>query len=186
MVDGRDRPAAGALERLRLEETDWRVAGYVWAERRRFEVLGGWVASVPELEAKVMLAVHARHHAWHSSLWSAYVPRRSGHVASGHDLPACLKVLDDPNGMTTTIERLVGAYRVLAPCMIRAYDDHLARASTISDAALVRTTRLVLAEQRDDAHRGEMVLQSLLDSDASRELASAHQVRLEKVLLVGG
>ncbi len=192
MVDDDHRPVPVPVEPLTLEEVDGRVAGYIWLERRRFEVLGGLVASVPEPEAKLLLAVHARHHAWHSSLWSEHLPRRSGQDATGPALSsdaalaACLEAVAEAATTTTTVERLVGAYRVIAPYARKAYVEDLARASAISGAALSRTCRLVLADQLEDVRQGEALLRSLLDSDADLELATTHQARLEKVLLVEG
>lgn len=169
---------------LLLEETDLQVAGYIWLERRRFELLGGWAISVGDLEAKSLLAVHARHHAWHASLWTGHRPRRSGHhgggisPAHGHPLATCLAAMADGNDGAPTIERLVGAYRLLAPYATRAYTDHLARTSVISDSALARTCRLVLADQLEDLAQGEALLQSRLRTDAEVERSQAWRSHL--------
>jgi hypothetical protein len=175
-----------AHEPLPARDTERRVGHYVWLERRRFEVLGQAAASVPEPEVKVLLATHARHHAWHASLWEAHLPRRSGPgttglVAPGHaGLAAGLDALSGDDA--GAIALLAGAYRVVAPRAVVAYEGHLARASVVSDAALVRTCRLVLADQLDDRRRGEELLQSLLTNDAAVERAAAHCGRLEKLL----
>ncbi len=39
-----------------------------------FEVLGGWVATVPELDVKMRLGTHCYHHAWHAELWHKRLP----------------------------------------------------------------------------------------------------------------
>ena len=38
-----------------VEESARRVGNYKWIEMRLFEVLGGWVATVPELDVKLRL-----------------------------------------------------------------------------------------------------------------------------------
>ncbi len=38
-----------------VEETAKRVGNYKWIEMRLFEVLGGWVATVPEIDVKLRL-----------------------------------------------------------------------------------------------------------------------------------
>ena len=38
-----------------VEESARRVGNYKWAEMRLFEVLGGWVATIPELDVKLVL-----------------------------------------------------------------------------------------------------------------------------------
>ena len=48
--DRRDLPGL-----FSVEETARRVGNYKWAEMRLFEVLGGWVATVPELDVKLVL-----------------------------------------------------------------------------------------------------------------------------------
>src|SRR6476646_3320468 len=57
-----------------VEESARRVGNYKWAEMRLFEVLGGWVATVPELDVKLVLGRHTYHHAWHSELWHKRLP----------------------------------------------------------------------------------------------------------------
>ncbi len=57
-----------------VEETARRVGNYKWAEMRLFEVLGGWVATVPELDVKLVLGRHTYHHAWHAELWHKRLP----------------------------------------------------------------------------------------------------------------
>ena len=51
-----------------VEDSARRVGHYKWIEMRLFEVLGGWVATVPELDVKIKLGVHCYKHAWHAEL----------------------------------------------------------------------------------------------------------------------
>jgi len=57
-----------------VEESAHRVGHYKWVEMRLFEALGGWVATVPELDVKLVLGRHTYHHAWHSELWHKRLP----------------------------------------------------------------------------------------------------------------
>ena len=57
-----------------VEETARRVGNYKWAEMKLFEALGGWVATVPELDVKMRLGTHCYHHAWHAELWHKRLP----------------------------------------------------------------------------------------------------------------
>ncbi|MCB1016161.1 MAG: hypothetical protein KDB10_13735, partial [Acidimicrobiales bacterium] len=57
-----------------VEESAKRVGHYKWIEMRTFEVLGGWVATVPELDVKLRLGTHTYHHAWHAELWHKRLP----------------------------------------------------------------------------------------------------------------
>ena len=67
--------AAGSFS---VEESAARVGNYKWIEMKLFEALGGWVATVPELDVKMRLGTHCYHHAWHSELWHKRLPRAAG------------------------------------------------------------------------------------------------------------
>ena len=41
---------------------------------RIFELMGGWVATMPELDVKLRLGTHCYHHAFHSELWHKRLP----------------------------------------------------------------------------------------------------------------
>ncbi|MEN3271429.1 MAG: hypothetical protein V7636_190, partial [Actinomycetota bacterium] len=100
---------------------------------------------------------------------------------------AFVDALTEPEGPDQTIEKLVGVYRVLIPHKIAAYTYHLNNTSTITDAPTIRTLKLALQDEFDDWRDGEMIIQSLIETDEEVERAAAHQVRLEKLLLaVGG
>lgn len=175
-------PGAG---RTSLADDDRRIAGYIRLERRRFELLGGWVASTVELEVKQALERHAHHHAWHASLWEQHLPRRSGYEApagsvGGGDLDACLASLAGEE-VLDTVERLAGAYRVVAARAVAAYTEHSSCTSVVSAPAVARTCRLVLADQLDDWREGEALLQSLLDSDDRIDRSAQRQAGLEKL-----
>src|SRR5437763_8400378 len=74
------RPAFAPWDRRELpgaftvEETARRVGNYKWVEMRLFEALGGWVATVPELDVKMRLGTHCYKHAWHADLWNKRLP----------------------------------------------------------------------------------------------------------------
>ena len=57
-----------------VEETARRVGHYKWAEMKLFEALGGWIATVPELDIKMRLGTHCYKHAWHAELWHKRLP----------------------------------------------------------------------------------------------------------------
>ena len=181
-------PIPGGSQPAGLHEVDRRVARFVWLERRRFEVLGGWTATLGEPVVKAMVAAQSHHHAWHASLWEAHLPHRSGDVAAGPEsIPVNLEgFVDDLGAAEDTLERLVGAYRVMAVHAIAAYSGQMEQATIVSDAAVARTCRIVLADQLDDWRQGEAALQSMLITGAHVERAGARQVHLERLLVGAG
>jgi hypothetical protein len=77
-------------------------------------------------------------------------------------------------------------YRVLIPHKIAAYTYHLNNTSTITDAPTIRSLRFTLQDEFDDWRDGEMLVQSLLETDDDVERAAAHQARLEKLMVAAG
>src|SRR3546814_17519820 len=94
---------------------------YKWIEMRLFEVLGGWVATVPELDVKLRLGTHCYHHAWHAELWHKRLPELREMnperltVAQNDELVAFVDAMTEPEAPELPIEKPVGAYSVHIP-----------------------------------------------------------------------
>ena len=175
-----------------VEETARRVGHYKWIEMRLFEVLGGWVATVPELDVKLRLGTHCYHHAWHADLWHKRLPELREMnperltVAPNDELVAFVDALTEPEAPELTIEKLVGAYRVLIPAKIAAYTYHRNNTSTITDAPTIRSLGFILQDEMDDWRDGEMMLQSLIETEDELQRAIYHQTKLQRLLLAAG
>ena len=192
------RPAFAPWDRRELpgaftvEETARRVGNYKWIEMRLFEALGGWVATVPELDVKLRLGTHCYKHAWHADMWHKRLPElremnpeRLTQPANA-EVEAFMNAVTEPGEHDQTIEKLVGVYRVLIPHKIAAYTYHLNNTSTITDAPTIRILRLALQDEFEDWRDGEMLLQSLIETEEEVDRAMAHQARLEKMILKAG
>ena len=120
--DRRDLP--GSFD---VAETARRVGNYKWTEMKLFEALGGWVATVPELDVKMRFGTHCYHHAWHAELWHKRLPELREMKPERLTVPANDKMVEfidamtEPEAPELTIEKLVGVYRVLIPHFISAY-----------------------------------------------------------------
>jgi hypothetical protein len=185
--DRRELPGA-----FGVEETARRVGNYKWIEMRLFEALGGWVATVPELDVKLRLGTHCYHHAWHAELWHKRLPELREMnpdrltVPPNPEMEAFVAALTEPEARDQTIEKLVGVYRVLIPAKIAAYTYHRNNTSTVTDAPTIRSLNFALQDEFDDWRDGEMMLQSLIDSPADIRRAADHQVSLQELLLAAG
>jgi len=117
--DRRDLP--GAFD---VEESARRVGNYKWAEMKLFEALGGWVATVPELDVKMRLGTHCYKHAWHAELWHKRLPELREMNPDRLTQPAndamvqFVEAMTEPEAPDMTIEKLVGVYRVYIPHFI--------------------------------------------------------------------
>src|SRR5204862_6801772 len=120
--DRRGRPGACSVE-----GTPRRVGNYKWVEMRLFEALGGWVATVPEMDVKIRLGTHCYKHAWHSELWHKRLPELREMNPDRLTQPAndaivkFMEAVTEPEAPELTIEKRVGVYRVLIPHKVAAY-----------------------------------------------------------------
>ena len=175
-----------------VEDSARRVGHYKWTEMRLFEVLGGWVATVPELDVKIMLGRHTYHHAWHSELWHKRLPELREMNPERLNVPpndayvAFMDAVREPGAAEETIEKLVGVYRVLLPRKIAVYTYHLNGTSTITDAPTIRSLKFALQDEFEDWRDGEMMLQSLIDTPEKGERATRRQAELERLYLESG
>jgi hypothetical protein len=112
-------------------------------------------------------------------------PDRLTEPANEH-IVAFMDAVTEPEGPGATIEKLVGVYRVLIPHKIAAYTYHLNNTSTITDAPTIRSLKHILNDEFDDWRDGEMLIQSLLETDEEVDRATAHAARLEKLMLKAG
>jgi hypothetical protein len=175
-----------------VEESARRVGHYAWIEMRLFEALGGWVATVPELDVKTTLGRHCYHHAWHAELWHKRLPElremRPERLirAPNAALETFVAALTEPEGPDLTIEKLVGVYRVLLPRKIAAYTYHLAATSRITDAPTIRSLGFILDDEMTDWREGEMLLQALIGTADEVARAARRQSELEALMVQGG
>jgi hypothetical protein len=175
-----------------VEETARRVGAYKWIEMRLFEALGGWVATIPEIDVKLRLGTHCYHHAWHAELWHKRLPELREMNQDRLTAPAnegvqtFMTALTEPTDAEQTIEKLVGVYRVLIPHKIAAYTYHLNNTSTITDAPTIRSLNFILQDEFDDWRDGEMLIQSLLTSPEDAQRAANHQAKLEALMIAAG
>ena len=185
-----DRRALPGL--FTVEETARRVGNYRWAEIKLFEALGGWVATVPELDVKMVLGRHCFHHAWHAELWTKRLPELREMNVDRMTVPAndafatFMDAIREPEAKDQTIEKLVGVFRVLIPRTIAAYTYHRNGTSEITDSPTIRSLNHALADEYEDFTDGEMLIQSLLDTPEKVERANARQLELEKLIVAAG
>ena len=192
------RPAFAPWDRRELpglfgvEESAQRVGHYKWIEIKLFEALGGWVATVPELDVKLVLGRHCYHHAWHAELWDKRLPELREmntdrlNVPPNDELVAFVDAMREPEAPELTIEKLVGVYRVLIPRKIAAYTYHLNGTSTITDSPTIRSLKFALQDEFEDWREGEMLLQSLIETPDDVERATRRAAELEVLMLAGG
>lgn len=147
------------------------IGHLAWVELRLFELLGGWVQVVPELDVKLAFAKQSYHHAWHAELLQDRLPTVPDADPGSLVQPAndgVRTLLDSIAGASTaetTIEKLVGVYRVLVPLKVAAYEGWLAASSPVADGPLRRAIGFVLLDESADLAEGEELLEARFVTD---------------------
>jgi hypothetical protein len=145
-----------------LEQLAAACRSFAGLERRLFEVLGGWVPTVPEPEAKVLLRSHSFQHAWHAELWDGLAPRTGAAAGVGAPAAELVSVLEGVAGTESTADRLGGVYRVVLPRLVGAYRAVRDGAAPASDGPLVRVLGLILADEEHAAAAGQVLLDAVV------------------------
>jgi hypothetical protein len=140
--------------------TTTQVAIVEWADRiesaRPLElqlasVVGAWVPRIAPTSAKLLLARHARHFAWHAELWDGIVPVL-------HDRPERSAVVAES---LTGAQAAIGAatepkavYDDVLPLVVAAYRQWASEATPIAERPVMRVLDLVLRDLDFDAQEG--------------------------------
>lgn len=125
------------------------------------------MATSQPAEVQLIFGQHCYQHAWHAELFEGRLPRLREFAAdkftcSPND--AAGRLLDAMQSKVTAIERMAGAYRVLMPRLVGAYEAHLALTVPITDSPTIRSLSLALTDVLQEWRSGELLLQRLLRS----------------------
>ncbi len=173
---------------LTLEESARRAGAHQWAETRLFEVLGGWVATTEQPEARLLLDRHSRHCSWRAGEWWERLP-----VLADLDRPALCRppttgaaqAVEAMDRLEGTVARLAGAYRFALPRLLTAYQDHLrllGPSGPVADGSTLRTLGMTAADVASDWREGEAALQDLVRTRASIRVAADAVAAMEDIL----
>lgn len=174
-----------------VEESVERIVHYKWAEQHLSAALGGWVATIPELDVKAMLGPHCYQHAWHADLWRQRLPElreaNEDRAEPPNDAFAeFMTELTSPEDPDATIEKLVGVYRVLVPHLLATYSFHQRVTSDIVDAPTVRILKFMIDDDIEQVICGEMMIEDLARTPKLRTRAGKWQTHLDVLLAKSG
>jgi hypothetical protein len=174
-----------------VEESVERIVNYKYAEQHLSAALGGWVATIPELDVKAMLGPHCYQHAWHADLWRARLPelreaREDRAEPANAAFETFMTELTSPGEPDQTIEKMVGIYRVLVPHLLATYSFHQRVTSDIVDAPTVRILKFMIDDDVEQLITGEMMIQDLARTPELRQRAGEWQTHLDVLLAKSG
>ena len=157
-----------------IEASGQRIGQRAWVEMRLFETLGAWSGAVADPRARALLATQSHHHAWHAELWHELLPALPHLPAADlvapaegdSEMVASLAALDPAAGESEPGDaaRLAAVYEEAMPRLRAAYEDHLERATAVTDGPTIRVLRLVLADLTEDTDAGLALLATLSDA----------------------
>jgi hypothetical protein len=134
---------------MEIHEAARRVGALAWTEQRLFEVVGGWVSSTPEPQAKLLFARLSRHHGDHALALAAVLPDTRDHDPSQIVTSGGGDGTERLDAAETTPARLSALVEV-ATQQVAALDLLLADATPVRDGPVLRVARLVRDEDAAD------------------------------------
>lgn len=142
---------SGAQTTIGIVEWSGRIRSGRSVEMRLAATLGTWVPRVEEPAAKILLARHAKHFAWHADLWDALVPvLHDVSVPDGVSDPLLQEAVHALNGATQPL----AIYDDVLPHVVAAYRDWASEASPVAERPIMRVLDLALRDVDFDAQEG--------------------------------
>jgi len=151
-----------------------RVRNYRYAEEWSMRILGGWVATIPELPVKTGLGKIIWDCAQNADALGARLPElrfarnpRSAALPSNAKFSALIEAIAEPEAPDLTIEKLVGVFEVLFPHLVDVYTHNIKHTDAIADAPSIELLEIIVDRHRRHAKWAEEVLSKLAEASES-------------------
>jgi len=180
--------------RYDVEATARRVRNFRYAEEWMMMIMGGWVATIPEVPVKTGLGKVIWECAQAADELGNRLPElRCGRKAieaseaSNEGFAGFVQAVSEPERPDLTIEKLTGIFDVLKPHLVDVYEQTNRETDQICDAPTIEILESVVRKSRKHIAWGQEVLDRLCDTDAKHERRRARAARLNAQLeLCGG
>jgi hypothetical protein len=179
--------------RYDVEATARRVRNFRYAEEWLMMMLGGWVATIPEIPVKTGLGKVIWEAAQATDEFGKRLPElRCGKKssesseASNNAFAEFIQAVAEPERPDLTIEKLTGVFDVLIPHLVEVYELHSRETDPISDAPTIEILDYILRKKRQHLQWSQDVLESLCDSDERRNRRRQHADKLRARLAESG
>lgn len=173
--------------------TGLRIRNFRYAEEWMMMMMGGWLATIPELPAKTGLAKVI----WETAQAADWLGNRLPELRCGRKSATAsesanqgfadfIEAVSEPENPDLTIEKLVGIVDVLKPHLIQVYETTARETDQICDAPTIELLEDIVRKTRRHVSWGKEVLDRLCDTDAKRQRRQRHSSRLQAQLDVCG
>ncbi|MCH2185272.1 hypothetical protein MK280_05310 [Myxococcota bacterium] len=170
-----------------------RVRNFRYAEEWMMMIMGGWVATIPEVPVKTGLGKVIWEGAQAADEFGNRLPElRCGRKAveaseaSNEGFAAFVQAVAEPETPDVTIEKLVGVFDVLKPHLVEIYETTMREPDQISDAPTIEILETAVRKTRRHIAWGQEVLDRLCDTEALRERRRARADELSERLAASG
>ncbi len=175
--------------RYDVESTARRVRNFRYAEEWTMMMLGGWVATCPELPVKTGLGKIIWEGAQAADELGKRLPElRCGRKSvdasesSNQSFADLIQAIAEPEDPDLTIEKLVGVFDVLKPHLVEIYERTMRETDQICDAPTIEILDDIVRKERRHITWGKEVLDTLCNTDGKRERRVQRQQDLQKQL----
>jgi hypothetical protein len=179
--------------RYDVEATARRVRNFRYAEEWLMMIMGGWVATIPELPVKTGLGKIIWESAQAANVLGQRLPElRCGRKAvaasesSNEGFAGVIREIAAPDRPDQTIEKIAGVFDVLKPHLIDAYERHMRETDQIADAPTIEILEDIVRRSRRHVTWGVDVLDRLCDTDGLRERRRQRGETLREMLVACG
>ena len=179
--------------RYDVETTARRVRNFRYAEEWMMMMLGGWLATIPEVPVKTGLGKIIWEGAKAADEFGKRLPElRCGKRAAesseaGNQAFAdFIQEIAEPETPDLTIEKLAGVFDVLKPHLVQLYERHMRETDQIADDPTIEILDEIVRKTKRHIAWGEEVLDALCDTDAKRQRRHARQRQLLELLEKSG
>jgi hypothetical protein len=176
------RPGIGVEENVAL------LKRYNWVEQRLNDLFLTRLTSTPEWEVKDALALHvwidAEHGKWlQERVGELRHPPHNFHLSPDDALEAFLQ---EALRSRSTLEMLVGIYRVIKPALLASYREHMERTNPLADQPTRRILRFICLEEEESIVWGEQAIEALSHAPEQQQEALAWKNHLMAYLAAAG
>lgn len=177
-----------------VESTARRIRNFRYAEEWTMLMLGGWLATIPEIPVKTGLGKVIWETAQAANLLGQRLPElRCGRRAMqtsespNQGFADFIQELARPELPDESIEKLAGVFNVLKPHLIETYENTMRQTDQIADAPTIEILDDIVRKERRHVAWGTEVLDRLCDTDPKRERRRERNQELTRALhLCGG
>ncbi|MEM8863709.1 MAG: hypothetical protein AAGD96_35820, partial [Chloroflexota bacterium] len=167
-----------------VEENVSRFLRYAWIQKRAMEVGLYWLASTPEWEVKEALGLHLYLDSEHSAAMRTRLREMRNPVPRMDTTPdpRIDQFFDELLTAETTLEKIIGLYKVLKPALGAAYAAHYDNSNAVIDFPTRRMLKHILLDTDEVNVWGEAAVQAVTASPAAQAQADQWQSHLEAYL----